>query len=220
MFAFFTDVTGMRHMSALSEWDSFYLIVGGAAGALIGLQFVVMTLIAERPQAGMADAARAFATPTVVHFGACLLVAAFARVPWPDAAHATWAAGAVGLCGLGYMALPIQRMRRQQIYKMDLEDRTFHIILPFVAYGLLMLCGLLGLAPTRFRLCSASPQRRCCCSLSASTMPGMRLPIRSMWCAGKTAKRRLRNNPAISLPPTRWPRGWDLRSSPRVCRRS
>jgi len=31
MFAFFTDVTGMRHMSALSEWDSFYLIVGGAA---------------------------------------------------------------------------------------------------------------------------------------------------------------------------------------------
>src|SRR3569832_2233850 len=63
-----TDVTGMRRMSALSEWDSFYLIVGGAAGALIGLQFVVMPLIAERPQAGMADAARAFAAPAVVHF--------------------------------------------------------------------------------------------------------------------------------------------------------
>ena len=136
-------------MSALlSEWDSFYLIVGGAAGALIGLQFVVMTLIAERPQAGMADAARAFATPTVVHFGACLLVAAFVRVPWPDAVHATWAAGAVGLCGLGYMALPIQRMRRQQIYKLDMEDRVFHIILPFVAYGLFALCGVLGMTHT------------------------------------------------------------------------
>lgn len=33
----------------LGEWESVYLIVGGAAGALIGLQFVVMTLIAERP---------------------------------------------------------------------------------------------------------------------------------------------------------------------------
>ena len=39
-------------MSELSEWDSFYVIVGGAAGALIGLQFVVMTLIAERPSPG------------------------------------------------------------------------------------------------------------------------------------------------------------------------
>jgi len=36
-------------MSELAEWDSFYVIVGGAAGALIGLQFVVMTLIAEKP---------------------------------------------------------------------------------------------------------------------------------------------------------------------------
>ena len=33
-------------MSEFDEWDSFYLIVGGAAGALIGLQFVVMTLVA------------------------------------------------------------------------------------------------------------------------------------------------------------------------------
>src|SRR6266568_2868587 len=37
-------------MSELAEWDSFYVIVGSAAGALIGLQFVVMALIAERPQ--------------------------------------------------------------------------------------------------------------------------------------------------------------------------
>ena len=33
-------------MTELDEWDSFYLIVGPAAGALIGLQFVVMTLMA------------------------------------------------------------------------------------------------------------------------------------------------------------------------------
>ena len=36
-------------MSQFVEWESFYLIVGSAAGALIGLQFVVITLIAERP---------------------------------------------------------------------------------------------------------------------------------------------------------------------------
>ena len=36
-------------MSELAGWDSFYVIVGSAAGALIGLHFVVMALIAERP---------------------------------------------------------------------------------------------------------------------------------------------------------------------------
>ena len=38
-------------MAEFREWDSFYVILGGAAAALIGLQFVVLTLIAERPPA-------------------------------------------------------------------------------------------------------------------------------------------------------------------------
>ena len=124
-------------MSALSEWDSFYVIVGSAAGALIGLQFVVMTLIAERPMAVTPEAGRAFATPTVVHFGACLLLAALVRVPWPSPIYAIWTGGAVGICGLFYLALVVWRMRQQNNYRMDMEDHTFHVILPLVAYVLL-----------------------------------------------------------------------------------
>jgi hypothetical protein len=52
-------------MSELAKWDSFYVIVGSAAGALIGLQFVVLTLIAERPPAGAAEAGAAFGSPTI-----------------------------------------------------------------------------------------------------------------------------------------------------------
>ena len=33
-------------VSALSRWENFYVIVGSSAGALTGLQFVVMALIA------------------------------------------------------------------------------------------------------------------------------------------------------------------------------
>jgi hypothetical protein len=33
-------------MTALAGWENFYVIVGSAAGALIGLEFVVVTLIA------------------------------------------------------------------------------------------------------------------------------------------------------------------------------
>jgi len=64
-------------MSDLAEWDSFYVILGSAAGALIGLQFVVMTLIAQRPPLRAAEAAPAFLTPTIVHFGAAFLCRCF-----------------------------------------------------------------------------------------------------------------------------------------------
>ena len=69
-------------MSELAGWDSFYVIVGSAAGALIGLQFVVVTLIADRPHLHVAEAGAAFATPTVVHFGTVLLLSTLLRAPW------------------------------------------------------------------------------------------------------------------------------------------
>jgi len=49
----------------LAEWESFYVIGSGGAAALIGLQFVVLTLIAEKPHLGAPDAGAAFATPTI-----------------------------------------------------------------------------------------------------------------------------------------------------------
>jgi hypothetical protein len=83
-------------MHELAEWDSFYVIVGSAAGALIGLQFVVMTLIAERPPLRAADAGAAFATPTIVHFGVALLLSALLRAPWPKVTLATACAASSG----------------------------------------------------------------------------------------------------------------------------
>ena len=132
-------------MPSLSEWDSFYVIVGSAAGALIGLQFVVMTLIAERPRSVTMEAGRAFATPTVVHFSAVLLISALIQLPW-QAPSACWAAGFVGLGGMIYMALPIQRMRRQNSYQMDWEDRVFHVALPILAYLSLIVFCLVALS--------------------------------------------------------------------------
>jgi hypothetical protein len=71
-------------MSELDKWDSFYVIVGSAAGALIGLQFVVLTFIAERPPLRASEAGAAFATPTIVYFSTTLLMSALQRVPWPS----------------------------------------------------------------------------------------------------------------------------------------
>jgi hypothetical protein len=55
-------------MPVFSEWESFYVIVGSSAGALIGLQFVVFTLIAESPTfKDMKRASSAFSTPNIIH---------------------------------------------------------------------------------------------------------------------------------------------------------
>jgi hypothetical protein len=136
-------------MAELNAWDSFYVIVGSAAGALIGLQFVVMTLIAERPQVGTLEAGRAFGTPTIIHFGCCLLVSALVRVPWPDLEVGALTGGVVGVCGLGYMALTVWRITHQTAYRMDWEDKTFHVALPVFAYLLLTLSSVAATLYTR-----------------------------------------------------------------------
>jgi len=101
-------------MTALSVWENFYVIVGSSAGALIGLQFVVLTLIASRPVgAGTAQAGHAFATPTIVHFGAVLLLAGILSAPWQEITPVAILWGLLGLSGIAYSAVVVRRMRRQ-----------------------------------------------------------------------------------------------------------
>jgi len=129
-------------VSELSEWDSFYVIVGSAAGALVGLQFVVMTLIAERPPVRSPETGSAFATPTVMHFSSVLLLSAVLRAPWTSIAPVAALWGLLGLTGTIYSVIVARRVRRQTIYRPVLEDWSFHVLLPFAAYVLLALCAL------------------------------------------------------------------------------
>jgi len=130
-------------MSTLAGWENFYVIVGSSAGALIGLQFVVITLIAERPGLRMAEASAAFATPSVVHFGVVLLLSLLASVPWHGIGIVGYLWGFVGLSGLVYSAIVARRMRAQAAYKPVLEDWIFHILLPLMAYTVLAISAIM-----------------------------------------------------------------------------
>jgi hypothetical protein len=72
-------------MSEFKEWESFYVIVGSSAGALIGLQFVVITLIAERPALRSAEGGAAFSTPQCGAFRSRAVVISHfeCAVEWP-----------------------------------------------------------------------------------------------------------------------------------------
>jgi hypothetical protein len=122
-------------MPGFEEWESFYVIVGAAAGALIGLQFVVMTLLADRPVSAAASAA--FSTPQIVHFSAVLLLTALLRAPWHGIGPAAVLWGIVGLAGIIYEIMVVRMMRGQTVYRPAFEDWLFHVTLPFAAYALL-----------------------------------------------------------------------------------
>ncbi len=142
-------------MGALAGWDSFYVIVGSSAGALIGLQFVVLTLVAQRPPIRAADAGAAFATPTIVHFVAVLFVSALLRVPFQTVFPAAVLWGLAGIGGVVYTAVVARRMRKQDVYVPVLEDGIFHVALPFGAYATLAVSSLL--APGDFRAALFGP---------------------------------------------------------------
>ena len=125
-------------MTGLEGWANFYVIVGSSAGALIGLQFVVIMLIAAKPiPRGEAQAGGAFATPSVVHFGAVLLLSAIASAPWKGIAIVAALWGLAGLFGIMYVLIVARRMRQQTFYQPVFEDWLFHVLLPLMAYAVL-----------------------------------------------------------------------------------
>jgi hypothetical protein len=142
-------VTELASTPQLPAWESFYVIVGSAAAALIAVQFVVITLIATMGRRTTASAIGAFATPTVVHLGAVLLASALMSAPWPLPAPASTAVATCGLAGLGYTAIVVRRARRQRDYRPVWEDWLWHAALPWGAYALLAVAAFFLDSPAR-----------------------------------------------------------------------
>lgn len=127
--------------SMLTHWEAFYVIVGSSAGALTGLMFVVLTLVADSRLPRSPSEINAFGTPNVIHFVAVLLQSAILSAPWhrmKDPAHVL---GLTALAGVVYVIVVLRRMRRQTGYKTVLEDWVWHCILPLAAYVIMFVCA-------------------------------------------------------------------------------
>jgi hypothetical protein len=160
-------------MAALQHWDSFYVIVGSAAGALIGLQFVVVTLIAENPPPNAAEAGAAFATPTIVHFSVAFFLSALARAPWQAVTTIATIWGIIGVTGIVYNIAVARRMRLQSTYKPEVEDWLYYAAVPLVAYVILACAALI--AP--------SSEREALFGVGAAALMLMFIGIRNAWDA-------------------------------------
>jgi hypothetical protein len=132
----------MPTQDTLLQWENFYIIVGSSAGALTGLQFVVMALVADLPGRADAGTIDTFGTPTVVHFCAVLLVSSLLSAPWPALSQAATAIGILGAAGVIYGLIVVRRARNVTGYKPEMEDWIFHCVLPLVAYVTLLAAGI------------------------------------------------------------------------------
>jgi hypothetical protein len=125
-------------MTPLAGWENFYIIIGSSAAALTGLMFVVITLTAENREIDATGALDAFASPTVLHFCAVLLVAAILTTPGHTTASLSFSLTVCGVSGIAYTSRIILRMKRQKAYAPVREDWVWHCLLPLMAYVCLL----------------------------------------------------------------------------------
>ncbi|MGI4829099.1 MAG: hypothetical protein ACRYFU_13035 [Janthinobacterium lividum] len=128
-------VNCLSPMTPLTDWQTFYQIVGSAAGALTGLQFVAAALLSDVPLQSNEQGVEVFTGPTIVHFVVTLLLAATVVMPWHSFTLAATVWGVAGLSGMVYVAINTVGMRRQTAYKPVFEDWLFHALLPSCAYA-------------------------------------------------------------------------------------
>jgi hypothetical protein len=125
----------------LADWGAFYTLTGTSAAALVGLMFVVITIVtsSEVRQATTRTGVGTFSTPTVVHFAVAMIISALLAAPWPSLVFPAMLLVFIGLLGISYLCTLISRQRSLDTYSPDIEDWVWFTILPLVAYALI--CG-------------------------------------------------------------------------------
>jgi hypothetical protein len=121
-------------VSPITAWQNFYVIIGTSAGALTGLMFVVITLVASRNTGQKSRLSiDAFGSPIVVHFCMALLIAAILSAPWEALWNAGLLLGFIGLGGIIYLVIVVLRTRRQADYQLVIEDWVWYLVFPFIS---------------------------------------------------------------------------------------
>ena len=131
-------------LALLGHWGNFYVIVGSSAGALTGLQFVVITLVAQAEiRSGMREI-RAFGTPNVVHFCVALLISVLTNMPWYRVWHFSLWLAVLAVLGFAYSLVVIRHAKKQTGYAPEAEDWLWYAILPIAMFIILGVAAVLA----------------------------------------------------------------------------
>ena len=124
-------------------WENFYILIGSASGALIGLLFVVVTLTNNLDRDRALRGAALFMTPTVVLFTTVLMIGAVATAPglpvWADCDLL----GAIALAGVVYGLCVVAGFIQRKEMAAHWSDIWCYAVFPAVAFAALGLADAL-----------------------------------------------------------------------------
>jgi hypothetical protein len=138
-----------------SGWQAFYQVTGSAAGALIGLLFIVATLSAGRRTAASISGGQLFTGPTVFHLALVLMISALALMPLAEGGVSTVILCACVLAGFGYsvkIAIGLSRLTNPTHW----TDLWFYGVAPVAAYVGLAASAVAGLCGLAHAACAAA----------------------------------------------------------------
>ena len=128
---------------ALGPWHEFYALLGTASATMVGLLFVAASVGSGVFSGDRRAALRVFMSASVVNFG--LLLAGCLVVLAPIRSWVVLGAAILGcaLFGLTHSCLAWRDSMRDGLIKLiDLEDRTWYLILPILGYACMAASGV------------------------------------------------------------------------------
>ena len=117
-------------------WENFFYLIGSAAGALIGLMFVVITLTARHEPRRVSRGAPVYVTPIVFHYAVVLAVSAIAEVPGIQSGAISVILACCAIAGSIYSAVTTIRLcsRGWEDPIPVWSDKCFYGFLPTIIY--------------------------------------------------------------------------------------
>ena len=129
-------------MEILEKWHECFIVLGAAAGTLIGAMFVVVSIASGLVRGGELTG-RIFVTPTIVHLAFVLMSCAFTLVPSLNRLTFGATAGVAGIVFLGYAGRNVFHIGRRR--ELEWSDRLWYGVAPLLAYLLVIVGAILVL---------------------------------------------------------------------------
>jgi hypothetical protein len=120
---------------AMARWHEFYALLGTASATLVGLLFVAATVSSGVFTSNRRAPLRVFLSASVVHFSGILAVCLIVLAPLQSWLLFGLLILGCGIFGLVYCALIWRDSVRDGLNAaIDLEDRTWYVLVPVVGY--------------------------------------------------------------------------------------
>jgi hypothetical protein len=119
------------------DWSEFYLLVGSAAAVLIGLVFVVVTLMDDRPRSSVLYGSQLYMGPVVLHMSFVLVVSGAALAPGITPSRFALLAAVISLWGFGrgvFSIVGLTRLWKDKAAHVHGSDIWYYGVIPCILY--------------------------------------------------------------------------------------